>query len=110
MASAEIIAEADRLQSSNKWRDAYEYLKPYSDTTEDPELLWRLLRSYYRIGKHLARDHQERDAVAEKGLEILKRALDKDSNHFNIQKVNLACSGDYKPVCGTVGRSLPELG
>lgn len=93
MEVADIVAEADKLQSSNKWRDAYEYLKPYSDTAEDPELLWRLLRSCYRIGKYLARDKQERDAVAEKGLEIMERALAKDSNHFNIQKVNLArCS------------------
>lgn len=90
MEAADIIAESDRLQNSNKWRDAYEYLKPYSDTTEDPELLWRLIRSYYRIGKHLARDKQEKAAVADKGLEISERALAKDSNHFNIQKVNLA--------------------
>ena len=86
---AAIVKEADRLQTSNKWREAYDYLRPHAAEAVDPEVLWRLLRSYYRIGKYLARDKQERDQVAEDGLQLYERALKRDENHFNVQKVSV---------------------
>ncbi len=87
MASTEIVAEADRLHYSNQWRDAYEYLKPHCDELTDPEILWRLLRAYYRVGKHLAKNKEEKDYISQKGLQILERAVSDNENDFNVQKV-----------------------
>ena len=86
--TAEIVAEADRLHESNKWREAYEYLKPHCDETTDPEVLWRLLRAFYRVGKHLTQNKQETEYIMQKGLEIMERSLKLHEKDFNIQKVN----------------------
>lgn len=72
---AAIVAEADRLQYSNRWREACDYLELYSEKTTEPEILWRLIRSYYFTGKHLAKEQKEKEHAAEKGLEMSERAL-----------------------------------
>jgi len=78
----QIAAEADKLEKENRWREAYNYLKEYVDSAEDPELVWRIIRAYYRVGKYLARDKQEREEVARKGEELFARALAiNDKNH-----------------------------
>lgn len=87
---AAVIAEVDRLQLSNKWREAYDYIKPYADAATDPELMWRIIRAYYRVGKHLARDKQEKDEVAKKASEVSERAIKINQNSFDVQKV-LSC-------------------
>ena len=72
---AAVVAEADRLQCSNRWREACDYLELHSEKSTEPEILWRQIRSYYFIGKHLARDQKEKEHAAEKGLEMSERAL-----------------------------------
>lgn len=90
--SVEIAAEADRLHYGGGWRDAYEYLKPHCDSSTDPEVLWRLLRSFYRVGKFLAKDQQEIEYLAQKGHDIMERALKLHENNFHIQKVTCYCA------------------
>lgn len=81
-----ITAEADNLHTSNRWRECYDYLKSYADST-DVELLWRLIRAYYFVGKHLARSKEEAKEIATKGQEIADRALGINDNHFNVHRV-----------------------
>lgn len=85
--SAEIVTEAERLHRGNQWREAFEYLKAYSDEATEPEILWRQLRAYYRVGKHLAKDKQETEYIMQKGLEIMERATKTHEDHFQVQKV-----------------------
>ena len=84
---ATITAEADKLHSSNQWRECYDYLKGHADGTEDVELLWRLIRAYYFVGKYLAKSTEEAKEIATKGQEISDRALKINENHFNVQRV-----------------------
>ena len=86
--NAELVAEADRLNRSGEWREAYEYLKPHCDDSTDPEVLWRLLRAFYRVGKFLAKDKQEKEYIMQKGVEIMESALKLHENDFNVQKVS----------------------
>lgn len=82
-----VTAEADRLQRNSQWREAYEYLKPYTEEARDPELLWRLIRSYYRVGKHLARNKKESEDAAKIGMELSERGLAIDDKNFELLKV-----------------------
>ena len=88
MDAAAIKAKADELQKTNKWREAYEYLEPYADEATDPEVLWRVSRSFYRMGKFLARNNEERDQIARKAQLISERALQLDEKNYNVQKVS----------------------
>ena len=45
-----IVAEADRLYDSNRWREALEYLEQYASST-DVQVLWRLARLCYKVGR-----------------------------------------------------------
>lgn len=89
VAAISMKAEVDRLEEENLWREAYDYVRPYADTTEDLDLMWRLIRAYYRVGKYLPRDKQESLEVAKKGMEISDRALRIDENHFNVHRVSI---------------------
>ena len=84
-----IIVEVDQLHTANQWRECYDYVRRYGDSSEDVELLWRVVRSHYYVGKHLARDREEKDTVAKAGLEVNQRALKLHDNHFALQKVNM---------------------
>lgn len=85
---AAIKAKADELQRTNKWKEAYEYLEPYADEATDPEVLWRVIRSFYRMGKYLARNNEERDQIARKAQQVSERALQQHENNYNVQKVS----------------------
>jgi protein-disulfide isomerase-like protein with CxxC motif len=84
---AALCAEADKLERASKWREAYDMLKPHAGGARDPELLWRIVRAYYRMGKYLTKDKHERDLIAEEGMALSERALQIDPNNFNVQKV-----------------------
>lgn len=87
MADEDLTTRVDELERSNRWRESYEMLKPHAADTRDPELMWRVLRANYRVGKYLAKDKQERDVVAQEGLQVSQRALQIAADHFNVQKV-----------------------
>ena len=88
MASPALYEEVDKLQTSGKWSEAYDLLKSHTES-EDPELLWRLIRSYYRMGKYVMKDNKPvRDSMAKKGTELVNRAANKYPEHFEIRRVN----------------------
>ena len=87
MDSKETCARADELQHGDKWREAYDFLKEFEDT-DDVELLWRLIRSYYRVGKFLAASTNERNEMAKKGQAAVEKGSRLFPEHFEIRKVH----------------------
>lgn len=92
-----IIARVDELHKDNKWREVYEYVKEYADEASDPDLLWRILRAYYRVGKHLAKDKQEQTDIAAKAESLSEKALKLCPDNFHFHKV----AGDF--LCKLMG-------
>lgn len=88
MDTKEICAKADELQHDDKWREAYDVLKEFKDS-EDAEIMWRLIRSYYRVGKFLTAGKAEKMCMAETGNATVERAVSKYPDHFEVRKVSL---------------------
>jgi len=86
MDSGEICSRADELQHADKWREAYDVLKEF-ESTDDAELLWRLIRSYYRVGKFLAADVAEKNEMANKGTAAVEKAVRMFPDDFQVRKV-----------------------
>ena len=76
----------DQLYEDNEWRKTLEYLQQFSDT-EDPELLWRLIRVNYRLGKQGTSDQREAKKFAEAALQHSEKALALHANDFQCIKV-----------------------
>lgn len=82
---------ADKLYADNKWHEALEYLEQHADT-ENPDLLWRLMRINYRVGKHMTADRKVAEQIAAHAMELSERALKINDKHFLCQKVLLCCT------------------
>ena len=80
------VQHADKLYDEHKFREVLDYLTQYSDT-QDQELLWRLIRAYYRVGQQSS-DQQENKRLADEATKLSERALAINSEHFFCQKVN----------------------
>ena len=92
MASAdvqEVMQKADELYNHQRFREAMDLLEPISLESEDVELLWRVMRLYFRLGK-AAKDKTEADALAGKAYRLSEKGLKINKNVFGIQKVG-AC-------------------
>ncbi len=98
-----IIARADELNKANQWKEEYEYVCAYFQEVRDVELIWRIIRAYYRVGKHhLVKDVAE---VARSGMGLYERALEINENNCNIQKVSPA-----GPGVGPAGPGVSPVG
>lgn len=89
MASTDIqecMQKSDELYSQQQFREAMDLLDPFSTESEDVELLWRVMRLCFRLGK-TAKDKPEADALAEKAYKLSQRGLKINENVFGIQKV-----------------------
>ena len=89
MASADVqklMQKADELYSQQQFREAMDLLEPFSLESEDVELLWRVMRLCFRLGK-AAKDKSEANALAEKAYRLSERGLKINENVFGIQKV-----------------------
>ena len=80
-----ICKHADQLFTDNKWREALDYLQQFSDT-EDSELLWRLIRMNYRIGKKSS-NRIEAKKFAEIATKLSDKAMALHENDFHCIKV-----------------------
>lgn len=81
-----LLQQADELYSQQKYREALELLEPECAESEDTNLLWRVMRLYYRLGK-AADDETTAGEFAKKAYEISERGLKINENSFGIQKV-----------------------
>ena len=82
----EQFAEADRLYNHQKYKEALELLEARAAESEDVELIWRVMRLYFRLGK-ASKNKAEADGFAEKAYALSERGLKVNENNFGIQKV-----------------------
>ena len=83
-----VFDQSDTLYRENKWKEAFDILSPYADNDpSDVELLWRLVRVFFRVSKFFSKDKEEAERLAKKGLELSKKALSIDDKNFQCQKV-----------------------
>lgn len=104
-----IMQRADKLFEDRKWHEALEYLEQYGET-EELDLLWRLMRINYRVGKHITPDLKAAERMAARGMELSERALKISDKHFLCQKVRTVVSrlNSYKRVWFRETRSTVE--
>ena len=88
-----VLEYVDQLYGSQKWRELSDYLQGNLSSTAVPEieLLWRLLRCIYRLGKQLleAGSTKEAESVIDEVMKLAQEALAKEDRHFNLQKVSM---------------------
>ena len=79
---------SDSLFEERKFTESFDLLAPHADgSSDDPELLWRVVRMYFRKYKDaLSTDKKEAEQLAKKGFEISKKAVTLGSE---IPKCNL---------------------
>ncbi len=87
-AQAGLLERSDSLFEERKLTESFDLLAPYADGgSNDPELLWRVVRMYFRKYKEAqSRDKKEAEQLAQKGFEISKKAVGLGSG---IAKCNL---------------------
>lgn len=89
MASADaeqLMVQVDQLYGEQKYKEALDLLEPQVGESQDVELLWRVMRLYFRLGK-ASPDKSQADALAEKAYHLSERGLKINENVFGIQKV-----------------------
>ena len=85
----DVMQRSDGLYKEDKLDEAFELLTPFADgSTDNPKMLWKLVRMYYRKSK-AASDSKEAVRLAEKGLEISKKAVELGSKNFLCWKVRI---------------------
>ena len=88
---ADIIKRSGSLYEEEKLSEAFDLLTPFADgDTDNPELLWQLVRMYYDKSDAAA-DKKEAKRLAGKGVEISKRALELGSGNFLCWMVRYCC-------------------
>ena len=100
-----IVQHADKLYEERKWHEALEYLEQYADTKE-LDLLWRLMRINYRVGKHITADRKVAERMAARGMELSERALKISDKHFLCQKVHGHLQAKLPPPCEAAGSTV----
>lgn len=86
----ELMELSDRCSNEMKWKEGAELLSSYHDT-DNPQLLWRIVRDLYRTSKYFSKDAGEAEELARNGLELAKKALSLDSTSYLCYKVTMHC-------------------
>ena len=91
------VVEADRLYDAKQLKELHEYLLQFAQS-EDPELLWRLVRAYRdRSVMADVTEGQTKQLIMD-GMEVAKRALEFGETNSACHKwygVLLSRTGDY---------------
>lgn len=83
--TGKIICQADQLYDSNQWKEALAYLEQYADSS-DVEVLWRLARLCYKVGKYHSSGPEQSQKLSVRGMTYAERALAADAYNFAAQK------------------------
>lgn len=104
---ADLLAQADALQSQNKFKEQIELLEQAVQSgNSNNEILWRLARAYYQQGSET--EGEERTKMYEKGYEYAQQAVKADENHFAGHKwcgILLGALGEGKPIKDRIGNA-----
>lgn len=88
-----LLIQSDKLYEANKFREAFDILNKFADS-EDPEVLWRLLRVYYRMGTQEAASTEEAIRLAETAMAFREKVLVFGKEHMYCQKVSYCVIND----------------
>ena len=80
------IAEAEKIYNENDFKGVYEYLYKLKDS-EDPEILWRLVRAIKDRSDMKDIDKNKRKEMIMEGYDIAEKALKLGEDIFACHKV-----------------------
>ena len=81
------IAEAEKIYNENDFKGVYEYLYKLKDS-EDPEILWRLVRAIKDRSDMKDVDKNKRKEMIIEGYDIAEKALKLGEDIFACHKVS----------------------
>lgn len=83
----QVIKETDAMYYGGKSPEAIQILRRHSQTN-NPEVLWRLVRACYTVGKFFIKDQAESKRLSDEAMEYAKRGIAIDEHSFSTQKVS----------------------
>ena len=88
----EVLQQVDDLYAKGKSPEALPLLKPYSQS-DNAEVLWRLARLNYTVGKFFTKDQDAAKKLSIDALDAAKRAVAADERSCFSHKVqsNIIC-------------------
>ena len=92
------LAEADRLYAEHKFRELYEYLLPYKETTSNGEMLWRIARAHRDRSNMVDVSKEEKKQMIFDAMDVATRALEHGPENYACHKwygIMLSETGDY---------------
>ena len=89
---AAVLKYSDQLYRNRNWKELLDYLQSTSGSTNDPDLLWRLVRCAYRLGKQTfqAGDPKEAERIVDMAMEHAQKGLAQHERHYYLHKVSLS--------------------
>lgn len=82
----ETFKETDAMFDGGRCPEALPILRKYSQL-ENAEVLWRLVRACYTVGKYYTKDQAEAKRLSTEAVEFAKRAIAADERNFYAQRV-----------------------
>jgi hypothetical protein len=80
------IKEADELFEQKEFKKEHEVLtKAHAAEPENVEVIWRLSRSYFSLHEDVT-DKKEKEALLNKGLELIRKGLAFNDKHWATHK------------------------
>ena len=108
----QILQHVDRLYEENQMQEALAYLEPLAHW-EEGEVLWRLARLCYKVGKYYASSQDEARRLAERGLVYAERSVSASSKNFACHKwmgIVLSWASDFEGYRRKIERSFDIRG
>ncbi len=87
-----LIKQSDICSTEKRWEEGAKLLASYH-STDNPELLWRIVRDLYRKSKYFASGAAEAEEFAREGLQLAEKCLALDKTNYLCYKVATTC--DY---------------
>ena len=82
----EVFKETDAMYYASKSPEALQIMRKYSQL-ENAEVLWRMVRLCYTVGKYFTKDQAEAKRLSTEAMEFAKRSIAADARNFNAQRV-----------------------
>ena len=104
----QILQHVDRLYEENQMQEALAYLESLAHW-EEGEVLWRLARLCYKVGKYYASSQEEARKLAEQGLVYAERSVAASSKNFACHKwmgIVLSWASDFEGYRRKIERSF----
>ncbi len=81
-----LIKQSDLCSKEKRWEEGAKVLASYHDT-DDPHLLWRIVRDLYRVSKYYTKSPEEAEKLAREGLQLAEKAISLTNDNFLCYKV-----------------------